>query len=459
MGNAWLDQQTVPPTSGSVLTLSPESASQASIPGSWQLTAYSTPVISGSLFQALGEVFTSEVEYLRPALANTFLTLSRTYDLSEVEYVWVVDHDRPVHKVEVKLSDGSWSTVLPALGQHDAFQTTGWKWLGSENSALLIGLDVFECPASGRVDSWQFLAVDPDNTGFQSSVVYYEHPWSKNWMPMHPTLYRVEDGFLGLWSARSSRTRLRIPSKARDLPTLQVRLNGDTTAIATLAQPWTSLDERGLWTAMERHERETNSTYGERLFMLSRVQGQTQRNLTGVLGAQLGTATRSTFTTSSSSLVLGASNAGRYQVHNYQQYVYVVEKMLPDVSSTTMWKSRYASPSLGCLYLNGTKVDHTLVSVSGSLVSVDKTVDNRLDVLEAHWRLQLWADTASGIVLTNNFPLNVEELTVVKAAQVQVDGSPSQASLRRSFLRTSPIYRWASTVRNGEQSSGMATFG
>lgn len=452
-----LDPLSSPPTSGSILTVNPQAAAADRLPTSWQLTASGTPSVTGSTLQALGECFTAEFEFLKPALISNYLTVTRTFDVSDIEYVWVVEYDRPIHKLEVLLSDSSWVEISPALGFHDLFQAHEWKWLGNGYSAMIVGLDVFETAVSGRVDSWQFLASDTEDTGSQSSVHFYQHPTSKNWIPIHPTQLRT-DGFTGFWSESTSRARFRIPAKAAVLRTLQVRLNNELQTTATLAQPWTSLDERGLWLNTQRIDRESNADFGERLFILSRVQGQTRRALQSTIGTHLSSTDRVTFTTSASTLSLGAEYSGRYQIHNYMQYVYVTETLTPDVDTTTRWKSRYASPELGCLFWNGQKVDHTLVSVSGSLVTVDKTVDNRNDVVVARWRLKLWDATTSAINLTQNFPLGVEELTVVKTQGVTVEPNPSDFVSRRSFKRTSPIYRWSSTPLTPETNTGLAIF-
>jgi len=450
------DSSVNPPVSGTLSVLNPTPASAQYVPSSWQLAAFQLPAVSGSTLQAITEVFTGEIEYLKPALINLSLLLSRTYDVSEIEFVWVVNHDQPIQQLEIQLSSGQWVEISPALGMHDLLQAESWKWLGSDNSAVISGLDVFEYQTNSRVDSWQFVGVDLASSMATTSIQYFEHPSSRQWIPVHPLQIRQTDGFLGFYSTQS-RTRFRIPYLSAALSGLRVRVNGQVETTATPSQPWTSLDERGLWMNADRIWLETNQDFAERLFILSRVQGQTTRSLQSTLSAQLGTATRQTFSTAASSLVYDPTSTG-YQVHNYGQYVYVTEVMVPDVTSTTIWKSRYQSPELGCMFLNGQKLDHSQVSASGSLWSVDKTANNKNDVLIARWRIQLWGATSSGLNLTQNFPGGVEELTVINSAKVQVLTNPSTTTSRRSFIRTSPVYRWSNTPLPTEALAGLAVF-
>lgn len=446
-----------PLVSGTVNVYSPTPTRAETISISDLLTTPASAIPTQGLLQAITEVFTSEMEYLRPALIQLYLITTRTFDTSEVEYVWVVDNDQPIETLEVLLSSDTWHTIERAGGDHDLFWGADWKWLGVKNSALIAGFDLVGTSTEARVDSWQFSYYDPTTSGISTSIQYFLHPQSHTWIPIHPTQFRAEDGFTGYWSETSTQMRARAAQYAGLKRNLQVRINGQRQVTATLAQPWTSLDERGLWLNMARRESESNTTYENRLANLARVQGQTRRKLELTLGCQLGSVSNTVFTTSASSVYV-VDNSGRYVVQNYNQYVYVLERMVPDVGTTNYWKSSYASPELGAMFLNGVKLDHSQISASGSLWSVDKTVNNKTDVLYAQWRIKLWEQAGSYLNLTENFPLNVEELMVSTALKVEVEANPSDEASRRSFRRTSPTYRWSSAPADQDYAAGLAQF-
>jgi hypothetical protein len=416
------------------------------------------PLPTTDLLQGITEVFSAEQEYLRPALIQCYLQATRTFDRSETEYSWLVEYNAPIEKLEIQLVDGSWLELQKARGEHELMMGGAPRWLGQDNSALIAGLDLVEMATERRVDNWQFTYYSPELAGFQHTTHFFLHPASSGWIPIHP-LHVRDDGFLNFWYEGQTRVRARRPQNVRYLTRLQVRLNDDQQATATLVQPWTSLDEIGLWFDTPRLEYEPNLNYGQMLEDLGVYNGQTTTELAAYLSLATRSASSTLFTTSASTLL--ASDYHDLLVQNYSQYAYVRERLTYDVDTASAWRTKYASPELGCVYVNGVKVDHTFLDPVAGLISVNQRTDNRNDLVEAHWRIKLWTDTGSGIILTNNFPLTVEQLRALFISRVRVDSTPVNNVQRTAYKKNSPSFRWRSVVdeQQPEIVRGISVFG
>ena len=95
--------------------------------------------------------------------------------------------------------------------------------------------------------------------------------------------------------------------------------------------------------------------------------------------------------------------------------------------------------------------------VSGSII-FNSFTDNVKDRPYINWRLQYWDELNGNVTFTENMPSNVPDLVVFFPTLVRVNEA-STSTLKKSFHRTSPIFRWRHYIDDSlETIQGLANF-
>lgn len=427
---------TVPPVSGFSLSSLVVAPTGTAVPLAWILTQYATPS-TGNVLQGLFEPFAAEFEILKANLDSLWVTTSHMFDMSDAEWAWIVQHSTDIEQLEVKLSDGSWRSVTKAGGMNDLLHATDWSWLPGGYSALLYGLDLQETLTENRVDDWLF--VGRPQLWRPEGALWIEHPVTRRWFPLHPSTVR-SDGYINFWYDGNVRVRSHFTALASSLTSVQVRVNGQVETMATRVDLWNSLDEMGLLTGVSRLPGEMNTDYAEALLQYQWFASNTQQGMRNGLSAMLRTGVLGSFSPSVSSYTFPATGTG-VTVRGLQQYQYVSETLPYEDGSTNLWRTRFAAPDRGQVYLNTLPVPYTMLSAASGILQLDTSVNNRTDKPRAKWQLRMWETTNTNIVLTSNYPSTANDIVLLVSRSVRVE-DPSDFTKRKSFKKTSPIYKW-----------------
>lgn len=423
------------------------SVSGYALPLDWQLTDVS-PTKRDSLDRIL-EVFVNENEYLNLVLTHLHLNRSLFYDLAEPEYVWISESQDKVEKIEVQLSDGSWETITEADSALDLFYSSNWRWKQENNVVFLYGFGIQAQTATTKSSGWQFL----DNLYLWTdySILYIEHPETKNWFPVHPSKIR-SDGFLGFHYDGNLRLRGNLTSASSGLEIVQLRING----VEQLAQKlniYNSVDEKANWFGLTRRHAETNQSLGDSTLLVAWFGDYTKNGVRNALAATLRTGTTQSVPASSVGFTLPADATG-YSVKNVNRFNYVLENRLEWNTSPGKFRTRIADSDLSAGFLQNRKASYT-VDASGYLNFTH--VVNRNDLVSIMWKVEYWTESGSSILFTDNMPDEVPHLLVYFPKKVEVN-NPSLATKKLSFERTSPTKKWSSVAVEEPNIKGISVF-
>lgn len=444
------DQVLVPAVSGFSITRTWVAPVTGAIPVSWTLTSH-TPSTTGSVLQGFFEAITLEKQKAFLGLTSNFLIASRHMDTAEPSWVWLVDYDVPIEHLEVSVS-GMWVEIPQSLGLNDLFTRGEWSWFGRGRQAVLFGFDLQQTTTQRRVDNWQFLS--SASTWSSGEVLYFEHPNSRSWIPIHPLSLRG-DGLLYFTHTTTGWVRTHYTPAVSALSTVRVRINQEVEYDARRVDVWNSVDNRALVQGITRRDLELNGPLAQSVLVVNWFGGQTMEGMRDAISGHLRQGTLGTYT-AQGTLTFPASSTG-YSIRDFPQYSYVSEVMVAEPNNYTEFHTRYSTPDLGCVFLNQRKVDHSTLTSSGTL-TLDTVYDNKLARPVAFWRVNNWTSTASSVTFTSNVPSTTPDVTVYFARRVRVN-SPGGFTMRKSFLRRSPSYRWNSSqdvFENGVR--GLANF-
>lgn len=446
------DQSSTPSTSGFTITRTWTAPVTGAIPSSWNLTSH-TPTTTGSFLQGVFEALTYEKQRVFLGLTTNFLVCSKYLDPSEPSWSWCVDHFETVQYLEILVA-GVWTEVSRALGVNDMLVRGDRSWVGSGNRALVFGVDLQQQTTQQRVDNWQF--VSSASTWSSGEVLYYEHPVSRTWIPLHPLSVRG-DGLLHFTHSATGWVRSHYTPAVSALTTLRVRVNQTTEYDARRVDLWNSVDEKALISGLTRKEQEFNTPLVQAMLVTNWFGGQTLSGLRDALSGHLRLGQLATYNVATNStLVFPASSTG-CTVRDFPQYTYVSEVLQPEPNNYWEWRTAYSVPDTGCILLNQRKIDHSSLTSSGTL-TLDTLVDNKTHHPVAYWRTAQYTTTASSLTFTSNTPTTIPDVTVYFASKVRVN-IPSNFSARHSFLRKSPSLRWTSSeevIETGVR--GLASF-
>lgn len=423
------------------------------VPSGWVNTT--STALTGSLIQRFFETFVNEREFINSILTATMLTRQMFFDVSEPEYAWIVEVLDPVDTLYVLTSNGS-ALVQRAHSDLELFYSADWRWKQEKTCVLLYGLDIQHLTDTTEVASvptdWHYL--DALNLSSTGSLVYMEHPYTKNWFPIHPLNIR-SDGFTNFYYDGTIRFRAHSPRAKQLLEEVYVNVNGEQKTARRIPL-FNSIDEKALYFHLSRRYGETNETLGQTLLNTSWFGGQTHRKLRSFLSAALRQGQIITVAASASSFTIPVTATG-FAIRNIDPWVYLTESLqtIEDPSdSSQSYYTMYASGELGCGYLRG--VETSFTNVSGYI-----TYNSYTDFVQGNplirWKLPYYTSNASTVFLTENFPHEVPSLKIYFASKVDVVRA-TEASLKRSFNRTSPIFRWSRSSDGAEVLSGLAEF-
>ncbi len=444
------DAVSVPATSGFTTSLTYYSPTGLSLPTNW-IPVTSTPSTTGSILQKVFEVFTWNKSQLDLPLISLRLARSGYFDEADLNYAWFVKANKKVETVKVLLSDGSKVTIQAATDLDDLFNSGDYRWFQEDQSIIISGLDLQQQSTEARVGDWQFITgVSKWASG---SVVYFEHPVTKNNIAIHPSQIR-EDGFLKFNSPSTSYLKSRFPNAARALSAVTVYLD-DQADTAELIDLWTTIDEKGLWFNFSRKSYEHNYIYASSLENLAWFGGQTYSKTKNALSAKLRTGIRTSLESTASSFTLASGYTG-YSLRNQLSFGYRSE----DLNATTSlsYLSNVASGQYGQLFINQTPATFT---TSGSIVLPDTNVNSFYDQAYIDWKINYWTQSGSTVTFTDNFDPK-EELIVFCPKKVNVIEA-SDTLLRDSFKKHAPGLKWKSYVietftLDVSTTKGLATF-
>jgi hypothetical protein len=420
--------------------------STTTIPPSWLFSAVNAST-SGNLLQKFFEVFVNEKEYLFAPLVSLQLTRQMFFDIADPQFAWIVESTDPVNTLTVLAS--SQITVRRAESDLELFYSGDWRWKQEKNIVLIYGLDI-----QALVDTvsgyWHF--IDSTNLVSSGACFYMEHPHTKNWFPIHPMKVR-SDGFTNFYYNGTIRFRGSSARAAKLLEEVTVYVNGKQ-KLARRIPLYNSVDEKALYFHLSRRYGETNEELGETLLKASWYRGQTYRKCRSYLSAALRTGQLISVAASASSFTLPATATG-FAVRNINPWVYVTESLVYPTSGTNSFYTMYASGDLNCGYVRQIKTDFT--SVSG-VITFNTYVDNSIDIPYIHWKIPYFTQISTGTVtLSENFPHEVPNLVVLLSSKVDVTEA-SLATLKKSFNRTSPTFKWSRDSLPQEVIFGLADF-
>jgi len=414
------------------------SVTQKSLPTLlYPLTAASTPA-SGSTLQRLCEVFSSEHQQLLVNIQSLKPKLGHGFNTTDPSYVWTCYYDKEITSIKI-LSASGYVTISRASNELELFQSADWRWYWDTNNILFIsGLDLLEhtTAASG----WQYVG---QTTLWESSqTLYFQHPTTYNWIPVHPEEIS-SGGFLNYYSSTPLKLRNSNSVFASGFPTIDILINGVANT-ATKNDIWNSLDEKGLISGIPRRYAETNINYSVPLLLNEWFGGQTISGFTNYLAIQLRSGTTSSVSASATGFNL-PSGCTNYTVKNLNNFNYITENsLIPDPNTSNLFISRYAVPTLGQAFLNNTTISY---STSGTLYYLNTKINNKNNTPIFQWKVSYYSQVASTVVFSSNLPTTISDLLIFFTSNVQVI-TPDATALKTSFKRTSPIFRWKENIED-----------
>lgn len=289
------------------------------VPSSWVLTSAS-PSLSGSLLQRFFEVFVNEKEFLSSVLVATMLTRQMFFDVSEPEYGWLVESIDPIDTLSIQTTNGT-ALIKRAESDLELFYSGDWRWKQDKTWVLICGLDIQQLTDTTS-GSWHF--IDSINRSSSASLLYMEHPVTKNWFPIHPLNIR-SDGFSNYYYNGNIRFRSNSPRATKLLEEVTVYINGEQKS-ARRTSLFNTVDEKAMYFHLSRRYGETNETLGQTILNTSWFQGQTHRKLRSFLSAALRQGQLVTIAASASSFSIPATATG-FAIKNINPWIYTSEAL------------------------------------------------------------------------------------------------------------------------------------
>jgi hypothetical protein len=440
------DSVSYPNTRSALVSAVFYSPASSSLPSEWILPSatYST---SGSLYQKLFEIFVNEKEYLFPALNSAMFVSQLFFDVSEPQFAWIVESLDPVDSVKVSTASG-FIDVIPAISELDLFHSANWRWKQQGSYVLIYGLDI-QSLVDTVVSGWHY--IDGTNRIASGSMVYMEHPNSKNWIPIHPSTL-ASDGFANIYYNDTVRFRGMSSRAAKLLEQVVVKVNG-VDKVARRVPLYNSVDEKALLFGLTRRYGEDNKELGETILKASWFRGQNKTKSTSFISASLRQGQIFSIASSASSFSIPASSTD-YSILNLHRWYYKRELLEPDVDSTNYYRSSVVSGGISCGYFEEIKTQFTS---SSGLILFDTFTNNSIDRPYIDWRIDYFSANASTLFISDNYAHKPENLTVYFPSRVKIP-IPSTKTYVKSFNRTSPAFKWHRDAVEAEVLTGLAVF-
>lgn len=412
----------------------------------------------GNILQIIFENCVFEMEKMRPTLTSLFLSRGNYFDTSDPEFAWTFEQTTPLDTLKAQLTDYTYVNITKADGDLDFFMSGDWRWAQNNNNIFIYGIGLQPQDSEDRdTDNWQFISSLELYTS--GSILFMEHPYTRHWIPVHPTQVR-EDGLLDINFDHPIRLRTGLSTAWEDLDYCTVLADG-VVKYARRIPLWNSLDEKGLWSGLERRDNESNLQFAPFILWSNWFStGQTKLDIQNYLSNYLRTSTLISVDREDSSFSV-PSDAVSYTIMGEKQYRFFTEDPLnPDPDNSIYFRSKVASGELGCLYINGRETSYSLPG--SSKILPERFIDSNYDYGYIRWRETFWTESGSTVVFSPNFTTQGPELQILFAKKVRVD-DPDDITLKRSFNRTSPTFRWRSLIsfedlREINSVSGLAEF-
>ena len=457
----WLSANAYPTLSDPVtapLTLSSPASSVLTLasgtaPAGWVITDSGPTIAGANTIQRLVESIASEAALVQTIIESSLLGAKWYFDIGAPQFAILAPTVSPANNVEVQLSDNSYVEVLEAKNDLELFWSSGWRWRAGDGYLLLYGIGNQEFNSerrSGQGD-WQFISSATRWT--TGSVIFWEHPATKTWVPMLPGAIRA-DGFLGLYYAGTVRLRCPLALAASSLATVPVRVNGET-IIGTRINLWNDVDDRSLLVGLQRLVGEPNIGLATSLLGCTWFGEPTTRGLRSFISSALRTGQMSFYAPAVTGFTLPTGSTG-YHLRDYRQFLYTSEYLASDVDSNQNFRSKFDTPDLGLATYKNQLV--TFTNTTGSVYSLGTYVSENDSLVPLfRWRLKLWSESGSTISFTSNMPTHGPDLAVYFALKVSIP-VVSITTKRRSYRATSPTLRWQRDPMELMDESGVATF-
>ena len=443
------DEIELPELRDAIVYASPTvAASGYVLPGTWDVSS-GVPDTSGDLLEGIIHIQAEEAEVLHPSAEAMYRSTAWGYDMSEPQFGWVLPYSEEVHTVELLTEDG-WVELPKAESDLGLFWSGTRSYRNDSDTILIFGLDFL--PLTSEIhEGWQFLP-SPCPWDIEGPV-FVEHPTTKSWIPLHPSLIRP-DGLLGYYYEETLRVKVRSNEAAAQLPMVFVRVNGqELTAIRVNLS--TSLDDKGMLVGIERRTGETLGSYDLAIRQaLWFGRGQNPDAVRSYLSAALRTGTLSSIDQDSTNITLSPGQTG-FSILGEEQTQFVVEVPVSrDVDTPVRYRTLLADPERGTAFLRGKYA--AFEDMEDGTIRLQTEVRNHVDRPHLSWVVNYWTPNASGAVFTENFKLTAPT-PVLYASKVDVV-EPSQNTLRLAMERSSPFLRWRSNPDSPDAVKGSAVF-
>lgn len=423
-------------------------ASGTAIPTYWQSPSitYNT---SGNILQKFCESYTNEKEYLYSTLISLHLSRQNIFDISEPQYAWVVEFTDKIQDVLVSVGTGT-VAIQKADSDLELFYSPEWKWKQSQDLLLISNLDYQNLTSYKDSDHWQF--IDSSSAWSTGSMVFVLHPFSSNWIPIHPTSIR-EDGFLSINCSAVLKIRGASSSAARSLDEVLVYVNGER-KFARRVTLSNSVDEKAIFARLTRRFDESNEELGSATIAALWFGTQSYRGTQSYISAALRKGQIITVSPSASSFTITSTALG-FHIQDSPEYRYAYETLFAvDPTNSNRYLTQYCSALYGDALVRGIPTAFSVVSGTVSFSTYVNTVKDRPNV---GWVLPMWTRSGSTVTFTSNMVRNDQDIYVFLNSNVFVT-YPSEETKKLSFSRTSPTLRWASSKNEEEFLKGLANF-
>lgn len=409
----------------------------------------SSMAATGSLFQKLFETFVNEKEYLLPALLTATLSRQLYFDISNPTYAWIVENSTRATKVEVYVASGSGAVlheITPADSDLSLFYGAEWKWKQQDNIILLTGMDLHPL-ASTVSGGWVF--IDDLEWAASGACFFVEHPYTKNWSPLHISKVR-EDGLSGYYFSDNIRFRAYSSKIAQDLDTFSVRIDGELKT-ARRVQLQNSVDEKALFVGLKRRAEETNATLGNTILNVSWFRGQNERKFKAGISAALRQGELQTISASASAFTFPASTVD-FVVRDIEKTIYSTETLYAQASGNGYY-TRIEDPSYGTAFVRD--LETTFTSASG-IIEFDTYINNVIDRPVIDWKLPYYTQSGSTVTITDNYPHEAQDFVVFFTKKVDIVQMDTYA--KKKAYSISPTRKWRHFVNYEEIPKGLGQF-
>lgn len=426
------------PTHTPIFGLPPIPITPDTVPAQFVLPNTPTNQIAPSL-QAYAEVLTNSLAFLQTDFDRA-LQAATLFDVSDTQFVWLVEHTELIDKLEILLDDGTYHTIKQASSLHNLFNWPDMLWYAKGTNALISGLGYREYQ-SVNISSWNFLSYAlSDGPTYTQNVNYVSHPDSKNWIPVHPT--SIHGTRLPYLSEQPLTYRSPYFFSASTIPvSFTVRINSTTISTAHRTPVWNSVDERGLLLNIKRLPNELNNTYGSRLLQVLLGGDQTLSGLLTIYSAALGTGT------------LNYSNIIQNHPLPLRTSVSRLVGLEPDdrviskafkTSDPYIWRLSITGHELLAIYVNDMYVDFTTINASAGLIKLNANYDATANVICFSQRKNYILD--GGFLRFSDWVKLPYQDYVLASRDIKVQLADKK-TLRKSYRKNSPIYRWQSNAK------------